>query len=59
MKKHLSKKLILSKETVTNLNDVELNQIKAGATVTRTCPEYGCTTNELMCTTGCWSATCP
>lgn len=50
MKKQISKKLALTKETVSNLNEKEMEEVKGGY-ITASCPE-GCTTN-FDCTKGC------
>lgn len=46
MKKQLSKKLVFSKETVSNLNAGELSAVKGGYIT------YSCQTG-ICCTTGC------
>ncbi|HLP46218.1 MAG TPA: class I lanthipeptide [Candidatus Deferrimicrobium sp.] len=53
MKKHVIKKLELSKETIANLGANELSKIKGGY-ITASCPqpESGCATN-YRCSIGC------
>ena len=50
MNKKISKKLSLTKETVVNLNNREMNNAKGG-NLTATCPEF-CETGD-RCTIGC------
>ena len=52
MKKSISKKLMITKETVSNLNYTEMNYVKGGY-ATASCPAWGCDSAEVNCTTGC------
>jgi len=57
-KKNLSKALTLNKETIAGLGDMEKDQVRGGAIITKTgCPTewpcgsdyWGCNTNFLIC----------
>ncbi len=52
MKKQFSKKLVLTKETISDLNNKEMSHVKGGY-ITASCPGDGCNTNEGNCTRGC------
>ena len=53
MKKRIGKKLSINKETVSNLNNREMSNVKGGY-ATATCPGWGvCDSEEALCTTGC------
>ncbi len=56
MKKSFTKKLSLSKFTVSNLDSRSLTNVKGGIPETISCPEFGCETVEFNCTLTCLSA---
>ncbi|HKI04544.1 MAG TPA: class I lanthipeptide [Thermoanaerobaculia bacterium] len=54
MKKHLKKRLVLHRETLTALDQLELKAAAGGATSPRACPYSGyqtCGTCQATCTT--------
>ncbi len=53
MKKPLTKKLSINKETVANLGNLAMKTVKAGQSPTGTCPAYCTTTAWQFCTYGC------
>jgi hypothetical protein len=53
MKKTLTKKLSINKETVANLSNLAMKTVKAGVYLTGTCPARCTTTIWQFCTYGC------